>query len=465
MTGIETRSIEPVPAAARHGRVDDQGPFWFVGNFHFFTVSIGFIGPSLGLGFAASALAATLGVLFGTLFMAFHASQGPELGLPQMIQSRAQFGYKGVLVPLFGALFTFLGFNVINTIIVVEGLETLWRSDPLLVSALLAVIAAVLAVWGHDWLHGAFKALFWIGLPLFTALTGAILLGLVPARAAPPAETFGLAAFFTQFAAAASYNITYAPYVSDYSRYLPETTPRWRIIANVYAGAGISAIWLIALGAWLATHIGARDSVGALVIAGDAIVPGFGLALALASIGALVATMGINAYSGMLTIVTGLDSLGAVTPGRSLRIAIILLLAALWLAIAAAFGGDAIGALNATLIAMLYLLAPWTAINLVDYFWLRKGRYAIADLVRPGGIYGDWSRRGLVAYFAGLTASVPFFAIHGVWTGPAARALGGVDIAWAAGLAVSALAYALASRDFDIGSEAAAITASAAALP
>ena len=32
--------------------------------------------------------------LIGTLFMAFHASQGPQLGLPQMIQSRGQFGYR-----------------------------------------------------------------------------------------------------------------------------------------------------------------------------------------------------------------------------------------------------------------------------------------------------------------------------------------------------------------------------------
>lgn len=35
------------------------------------------------------------GVLLGTFFMAFHSAQGPQLGLPQMIQSRPQFGYVG----------------------------------------------------------------------------------------------------------------------------------------------------------------------------------------------------------------------------------------------------------------------------------------------------------------------------------------------------------------------------------
>ena len=59
----------------------------------------------------------------GTVFMAFHAAQGPTLGLPQMIQSRAQFGYRGVIVPLFATLFTYLAFNVVDQILLADGLE------------------------------------------------------------------------------------------------------------------------------------------------------------------------------------------------------------------------------------------------------------------------------------------------------------------------------------------------------
>ena len=43
-------------------------------------------------------LAIVVGTLIGTLFMAFHSAQGPQLGLPQMIQSRPQFGYIGALL-------------------------------------------------------------------------------------------------------------------------------------------------------------------------------------------------------------------------------------------------------------------------------------------------------------------------------------------------------------------------------
>ena len=41
-------------------------------------------------------------------------------------------------------------------------------------------------------------------------------------------------AFLTQLASAVSFNVTAAPYVSDYSRYLPTRTPRAAIILNVF---------------------------------------------------------------------------------------------------------------------------------------------------------------------------------------------------------------------------------------
>jgi predicted amidohydrolase len=46
---IERRFIDYVPEAERHGKVWHQGPFWFLGNFQLFTITMGFIGPGLGL--------------------------------------------------------------------------------------------------------------------------------------------------------------------------------------------------------------------------------------------------------------------------------------------------------------------------------------------------------------------------------------------------------------------------------
>ena len=80
--GIEVHSIDWIPDTERHGKVWTQGPFWFLGNFQPFTVGIGILGPTLfGLSIAQTAIAGILGVLFGTIFMAFHATQGPTFEL------------------------------------------------------------------------------------------------------------------------------------------------------------------------------------------------------------------------------------------------------------------------------------------------------------------------------------------------------------------------------------------------
>lgn len=461
--GIETHSIDYVPEAERHGRVIYQGPFWFLGNFHFFTVAIGFIGPSMGLGFGSTALAGTLGILFGTIFMAFHASQGPDLGLPQMIQSRAQWGYRGVIVPLFGTLFTFAGFNVVDTVLLSQGLHSLFGWEIGLVSVVLAVIAAVIAIYGHDWLHLIFRAMFCISLPLYVILTFAIATGNIPGK--PPQHVgFSWVAFAAEFAAGASYNITYAPYVSDYTRYLKRGKSRAGLVLNVYLGASLAAIWLIALGAWLAVYLSAQDGLVAINQAGNVVIPYLGTALVFASLAALTATMGLNAYSGMLTLVTGIDAFAKMAPTKGIRIVGVLALMAVWLAVSLSLNANAINALYDSLSIMLYLLVPWTAVNLLDYFFVRRGHYAVTDLFRVDGIYGAWGKRGLTAYFVGFLASVPFFNLAGLYEGPIAKALGGVDISWAPGLLVSGVVYYALTRSLDLAYERPAIEASARAL-
>jgi purine-cytosine permease-like protein len=445
---IERRSIDHITDAERHGTVWDQVSFWFLGNFHFFTIALGFVGPSMGLSCGYTALSGALGILFGTLFAAFHAAQGPELGLPQMIQSRAQFGFRGVTVVLLGTLFTFVGFNVANTVLAARGLHGILGWNEKLVVLATSIAAAVLAIYGHDWLHRIFRWCFFLCLPLYAVLTIAIAAGSIPVQH-PIAGGFSYTAFLAQFAASASYNITYAPSVSDYSRYLPRGTSRRAIIAAVYLGAATSAIWLIAVGAWLATRLGASDSLVALNYAGNALLEGLGPMLSLASVLALTAAMGLNAYSGMLTVITGLNSLFETRASPRLRASVIVVLTGTWVALALALTANAIELINTVLTMMLYLLVPWTSINLIDYFFVRRGRYAITQLFVPDGLYGAWNIRGLAAYTAGLLGTIPFAVIPDLYTGPAARALGGVDLGWLAGLLVSGAAYLSLSRSYD----------------
>ena len=453
-TLIETRSIDYVPDDERHGKVGHQGPFWFVGNFQPFTLALGFVGPSLGLSLWWTVVAGIAGIAFGTLFMAFHATQGPVLGLPQMIQSRAQFGFRGVLVPLIGTLFTFVGFNVVDVVILKSGLQEIFGWNSVVVAVVITVAAAALAIFGHDLLHRAFRVLFWISLPLWLALTYGVLSGGVHGIDSATGS-FTWVAFLAQFGVAASYNITYAPYVSDYSRYLPRGTRPSAIIASVFVGATASPVWLIPLGAWMATYLGASDALAGINTAGNATVPILGSVLAVVATLVLVATMGLNAYSGMLTVVTGLDSVRSVRPTRKLRVITIVVLAVAWLAMSLLLS-NATAALNTTLLIMLYLLVPWTAVNLTDFFFVRRGHYVIADLFTPAGVYGAWSWRGLVAFAAGIAAEIPFVVLP-FYTGPVAAAMGDVDIAFIVGLAVSGLVYIALTRSLNLSHELALI--------
>jgi purine-cytosine permease-like protein len=467
-TAIEAKSIDWVRESERHGKLWHQAPLWFLGDFQYFTIPIGFVGPALGLSLGWTIIAGALGTLVGTTFMAFHASQGPKLGLPQMIQSRAQFGYRGVVVPLAATLFTYLAFNVTDQVLMSQGLNAAFGWSQTLVAVVVAVLAAAIAIWGHDWVHRTFRMTLYLALPVVTVLTVGVILGDAGGHASKTHYGFVFAAFMAQFSAAAAYNITYAPYVSDYSRYLPKATSPRKVIASVFLGAASSPIWLIALGAWMAIRLGATDGLLGTKEAGNHVFQPLGSLSAILLAAGLAMTMGMNAYGGMLTVLTGVDSFRKLKPTRRARIVTILALTVVWFVIAQSISGSAVTTVSDSLVLMLYLLVPWTATNLVDFFLVRRGHYAIRDLFTPRGIYGVWGWRGLTAYFVGFAAMIPFMVLPSIagfsFTGPIAKQISNVDISWLVGLLATGLVYFALTRSFDPGSEAAAIAASEAEL-
>ena len=203
-------------------------------------------------------------------------------------------------------------------------------------------------------------------------------------------------------------------------------------------------------------HVSGRQRrVGGHQRTGNDAVSYLGSVLAIVSTLVLVATMGLNAYSGMLTVVTGIDSLKSVNPTRAAAGDDDYRACGGWLVMSLLLT-NATSALNTTLLIMLYLLAPWTAVNLTDYFFVRRGHYAIADLFTPNGIYGAWSWRGLTAFTAGVLAEIPFVDLP-FFVGPAAKAMGEVDIAFIIGLLVSGVVYIALTRSLDVSAELALI--------
>src|SRR5580700_11344562 len=150
---IEKRSIDYVPIAERHGKVWHLWPVWFSGDAHLATVATGVVGVALGGNLLWMALAVLFGCAFGTFFMAFHSTQGPQLGLPQMIQSRPQFGYIGALLVWGVALISYIGFNAFNQLLAVQTVQSLYGGTSTPTMLVFTAVALSFAIVGYDTIH------------------------------------------------------------------------------------------------------------------------------------------------------------------------------------------------------------------------------------------------------------------------------------------------------------------------
>src|SRR5262249_48862769 len=114
---VENRHIEYIPASARHGKPWQQFFFWFGGNVNVFNVVLGGVTVTIGLTFWWAVLAITVGTVIGALLIAAHAAQGPKLGVPQTIQTRAQLGYYGAAFMFVAVLALNIGFVAAELVI------------------------------------------------------------------------------------------------------------------------------------------------------------------------------------------------------------------------------------------------------------------------------------------------------------------------------------------------------------
>lgn len=450
---IESKSVDWVPLDERKGRPSTLFPLWFMSNANLTTLATGMVGAALGASLLTSLLAILSGTAVGTVFTAFHSAQGPQLGLPQMIQSRAQFGYRGVVVICAVVVFSIVGFNVFNQILAADVLTLTTGADlPDLWFVVITALALALAIFGYHWIHRFQTWLTWVFLATFGVFTVAALIWSDIPDGQLGLGQFTWAAFLVQFGAAAAYALGWAPYVSDYSRYLPPQTSPRKALFYTYTGVFIGAAWLMALGALVAALFAGASPLDAVRQAADGILPGSGLWLLIAALPGLVTVITINIYAASLELITMLDSFRAVRPTRRLRVVSCTVVAAAGLLGAMLSTGEFLSNFGSFLVVLLYLLVPWTSVNLVDYYVVRRGHYAVREIFMPGGVYGTWGWRGLGAYLVGIVAMIPFVVT--VWfTGPVASAMGGVDVALFVGLIASAVAYVVVARSLDLDAE------------
>ena len=454
---IEKRSIDYVPCAERHGKVWHLWPVWFAGDANLATLAVGVIGITLGGNLLWTTVAVVLGCALGTFFMAFHSTQGPRLGLPQMIQSRPQFGYVGALLVWAVALIAYIGYNAFNEVLAAQALHQVYSGISTTspgAMILLGTAGAALAAVGYKKIHFAQRTFAYLIIAILSVFTlGAFFKLGLPASQWDPAG-FKAVPFLTALFGAASYQLSWSIYVSDYSRYLPRDVGTRESFWWTYLGAFIGGTWMMLLGsvaAAAATATSARpilNVAAAMEQAADTVIPGLGKVLLVGALLGLVTITALNFYGASLTLLSVADTCKPLECTAAKRLVSILAAAVAATALALGSSGDFIDRFSDLLAVLLYLFTPWTAINLVDFYVLRKGHYSIREIFNPNGMYGRWNWRGLLAYGVGFVVMIPCFST-GLYTGPVARALGGADIAMLVGLPVAAVVYLLTCRSMN----------------
>jgi NCS1 family nucleobase:cation symporter-1 len=453
---VETRSVDWIPHNERFGKPRDLVNVWFVGNVNLTAMATGVVALSYGANLIWTLIAILLGSLFGTFFMAFHSAQGPQLGLPQLVQSRAQFGYLGAVFTVWVFAFVnYVAMNASDAILSGAGIHQIFKIPAEIGFVLAAAIATTIAIYGYGQIHFINKILFWPSIIALSAMTlGAFTRGNFPAGSFD-LRNFQLAPFMTVFVIIGGFQLGWAPYVSDYSRYLPAKVGVRSTFWATYLPSSLSAIWVFALGAAASGPDGKLTPVEAFKAVGDSIFRGFGTVLLMGLLAGLLIVMAVNAYGGSLTLISMADSFHPIKPTKMVRLFSIFIMGGIVWGIAH-FVGEARFSIfyGNVLIFLSYLFTPWTAINLVDYFFVRKGKYVIGEIFNKDGIYGFWGWRGNTAYIVGTLSMLPFF-VTTPYVGPLARRLGNVDYSLFIGLLVSAFLYLILARGIDLETEAA----------
>ncbi|TMR88366.1 purine-cytosine permease family protein, partial [Nonomuraea basaltis] len=453
-SGIEVHSVNWIPAAERHGTPAHLGALWFIGNINLTALATGVAALSIGAGLMWTLIATVLGSLFGTFFMAFHSAQGPQLGLPQLVQSRPQFGYIGAALTVWVfALGNYVAYNISDAILSGDALHTLFGVGESYGYFIAASVAAVIALYGYRWIHRVSRWLTW---PLVGVMVLVTVAALTDRGLTADAFAFGdfkAGPVMTVFVIVAGFQLGWAPYVSDYSRYLPARVGVRSTFWWTYLPSALSAIWVFAIGAVASAAYPDATPVAAFKQMGDGLVDGLGWFVVAALLLGLLSVMAINQYGGMMSIISIWDSFTPVRPTRRIRaLCIAVMFVVVWGA-AQFVGVDRFNSFYGNvLIFLAYLFTPWTAINLVDYFFVRRGAYSIREIFNPRGMYGRWGWRGNLAYLIALGAMIPF-VVTTPFTGFAASMLDGVDYSMFVGLPVAGLCYLLFCRSLDLPAE------------
>ncbi len=450
---METHGIAPIPAEHRYGAPWRLFTVWFAPNLVMSAVFTGSLGVALGLDVTAGAAAVVLGTLLGALPVAWLATWGPRTGMGQLPLARWAFG-GAVVLPGLVQWASSVCWDALVGLFGGEAVAELTGWPFWAATVLVLALQGLAGVLGYEVIHRLQTVMSVVLGVLFAILTVRLLGASHPAAGAGTATgTSAVGAFLLFTAITLSTAISWAPYASDFSRYLPAATPPRRVFGFTLAGLLGSYVWVEVLGLAAAAELSDQTARGLRAVLGGGAVG----SLAMVAVGlSAVASNAMNDYSGSLALQT--VGVRVRRPVTAVVVTVAALALVLWM-----HGGDLAAKFQNVLLLVGYWIPPFVAVVGLD--WVARMRRARRGPARSGcadrrlsaarGVAapartpcGGRARAqarprtvaALVAFLAGCGAGVPFMNTT-LFTGPAARALAGADLAFYVGFVVAGVVY------------------------
>jgi nucleobase:cation symporter-1, NCS1 family len=446
VSALEVRSIDFVPDRERHGGLFSQFTLWLAANLQITAIVTGALAVVFGGDVFWSLIALMIGQLLGGAVMALHAAQGPQLGLPQMISTRVQFGLYGAVLPIAAVCLMYIGFSASGCVLAGQAVAQLLGVSDAFGIVIFACFIIVVTLFGYRFIHALGRVASVVGVLAFIYMFARLFASHdVPTLLAQ--RHYSLSQFLLAISLSASWQIAFGPYVADYSRYLPRDTPTAAVFAAVGLGSVIGAQTAMTFGVFAAALGGrqfAHHEVAYIVGLGSG---GITAALLYFTIAfGKVTVTSLNAYGSFMSMATMVSAWRKDQRiSASHRFTYILAMISISAALALSGRHSFLEAFESFILTLLAVFTPWSAINLIDYYCFTRSRYDVPALSDPDGRYGRWNAMGVAIYLLGILVQIPFLSTP-FYTGPLVARLSGIDISWIIGLLVPGALYYICGR-------------------
>ncbi|GAA3397515.1 purine-cytosine permease family protein [Streptomyces roseoviridis] len=447
-TRIESHGIDHIPDGERHGRPGELFSVWAAANVNYLSLVIGGALVLMGLSLVQAFAVIVVGNLFW-LLTGVLAISGPAAGAPSEVITRAVYGVRGNrvnnavtgwaisvcyfalnLAAAAGAAFALAGKAGIDASTGVK----------IVVVLVIAGVTLTIGVYGHGLIVRLYLPLTIALTAVFGAVAYAVLLhadfGYAPDAPLRGADLWATLIAGVTLIAAGPLSYTTS---ADFSRYLPRTSSAKAVMGWTALGGFLPSVAVCTLGALAATVVDMTDPQAAL----ESLLPGW-----FAPVFLLALVLGTIAINAMTAYSAGLALQAVGLRIRRSRSVLVDGAVAVALTLYALLVSNFLDTVSNVLQLTVVLLGPAMTVYAVDIL-LRRNRYdgpALMDETRAGSFWyaGGVNPAGAAGVLGG--AGVAALCVNTAYTGPVARALGGIDLALPVGMAVAGVLYAVLMR-------------------